>query len=271
MSDPPAILTYMNIQKNSQPIRTLDDWFRLAPPKDGLSQWVDGRSAKESAKAWLGANGEMPVEIAAILSSNSDIGPLTVERVEPECLLAFDEHRGPRNADMAMWAHDANGPIAITVEAKADETFDRVVADVLDAGLETLLGTPNSMALARVIDLTRCLFDVRAGDEARVSELRYQLLTAMAGTLVLAKSMNATRGVVIVHEIISASCTQAKLDANHRDLGRFLGRLSKGTVTEMQSGILYGPFTVLGTPLFDAPAALYFGKAVRRLPREALR
>jgi hypothetical protein len=271
MSDPPAILTYMNIQKNSQPIRTLDDWFRLASPKDGLKQWVDGRSAKESAKAWLGADGDMPVEIAELISSHADIGPLTVERVEPECLLAFDEHRGPRNADIAMWAHDANGPIAITVEAKADEAFDRMVADVLTAGRETLLTKPNSKALARAIDLTRCLFDVRAGDEARVSELRYQLLTATAGTLALAKSMNATRGVVIVHEIISASCTQAKLDANHRDLGLFLGRISKGVMNETQSGVLYGPFTVPGAPLFDAPAALYFGKAVRRLPREALR
>jgi hypothetical protein len=258
----------MQIQKGNQSIRTIEDWFRLAPPKDGLSQWVDGRSAKESAKAWLGADGDMPAEIAELLSSHADIGALTVERVEPECLLAFDEHRGPRNADMAMWAHDANGPISITVEAKADETFDRIVADVLDAGRKTLLAAPNSKALTRAIDLMRCLFDVSAEDEPRISELRYQLLTATAGTLALAKSMKATRGVVIVHEIISASCTQAKLDANHRDLGRFMGHISKGAVTEMQSSILYGPYTVPGAPLFDAPAALYFGKAVRRLPRK---
>ena len=261
----------MRIQKNNQSVRTLEDWFRLAPPKDGLSQWIDGRSAKESAKAWLDDEGGMPREIAALLSSHADISPLTVERVEPECLLAFDEHRGPRNADIAMWAHDANGPVAITVEAKADEPFDRVVADVFDASLETLLGTPNSKALTRLIDLTRCLFGARAGDEARVSELRYQLLTATAGTLALAKSMNAARGVVVVHEMISASCTQAKLDANHKDLVRFINRISHGAVTEVRSGILYGPFTVPGAPLFDAPAALYFGKAVRRLPREALR
>ena len=258
----------MHIQKKNQPIGTLDDWFAIAPPKDGLSQWKDGRSAKESARAWLERVGAVPAEIAELLSSHTDIGPLTYERAEPECLLAFDDHHGPRNADMVMWAHDARGPVAITVEAKADETFDRVIADVLDASLETILGTPNSKALTRVIDLTRCLFDVRAGDQARVSELRYQLLTATAGTLALAKSMNSTRGVVVVHEIISASCTHVKLDANAQDLDRFIRRISNGTVTHVVSGVLYGPFTVPGAPLFEKPAELYFGKAIRRLPLE---
>ena len=259
------------ILKNSLPIATIDDWFALAPPKDGLSQWVDGRSAKESAKAWLNAKGGMPLEIAALLSFRADIGPLTVERVEPECLLAFDDHRGPRNADIAIWAQDANGPLAITVEAKADEPYDRLVADVFDASMETLLEKVNSKALTRVADLSRCLFGARRGEQAHVMALRYQLMTATAGTLALARSMNATRGVVIVHEIISASCMQAKLDVNAHDWKRFLNRISGGTVTDVQDGVLYGPFTVPGAPLFDEPATLYFGKAVRRLPRDAAR
>jgi hypothetical protein len=32
-------------------IHTVDDWFRLAPPAGGARQWVDGKSAKELAKA----------------------------------------------------------------------------------------------------------------------------------------------------------------------------------------------------------------------------
>ena len=49
------------------------------------------------------------------------------------------------------------------------------------------------------------------------------------------------------------------------------GRSAAGTLADVQDGVLYGPFTVPGAPLFDEPASLYFGKAVRRLPRDAAR
>jgi len=38
---------------DGKPIRSIDDWFNLAPPKKGRKQWKDGRSAKELAKAWF--------------------------------------------------------------------------------------------------------------------------------------------------------------------------------------------------------------------------
>lgn len=33
-------------------ISNLTDWFQHAPPAKGEAHWVDGRSAKELAKAW---------------------------------------------------------------------------------------------------------------------------------------------------------------------------------------------------------------------------
>jgi len=42
----------MNIMKDGREIRTVDQWFELAPPKAGRKHWVAGRSALECARAW---------------------------------------------------------------------------------------------------------------------------------------------------------------------------------------------------------------------------
>ena len=42
----------MEIVKNDLIIRSVDNWFALAPPKKGLAHWVEGRSAYECAQAW---------------------------------------------------------------------------------------------------------------------------------------------------------------------------------------------------------------------------
>ena len=39
--------------QDGKPIRSVEDWFRFAPPKRGAEQWRDGRSAKELARAWF--------------------------------------------------------------------------------------------------------------------------------------------------------------------------------------------------------------------------
>ncbi len=45
--------TRTRIEKGNQEIRSVDDWFRLAPPKRGEHHWQDGRSAKELARAYF--------------------------------------------------------------------------------------------------------------------------------------------------------------------------------------------------------------------------
>lgn len=59
----------MQITKNGQIIKTLDDWWRLAPPKDPVKQWVDGRSAKETARAWTAREASPRPEILNLLRS----------------------------------------------------------------------------------------------------------------------------------------------------------------------------------------------------------
>lgn len=255
----------MALEKQGHKLKTLADWKAHAPPKDPDKQWVDGRSAVEAAKAWLEVPGAIPPELDLLLRGAAGIGALTVERIEPEALLPFDSRSGPRNADIAIVARDETGPIAITVEAKADEPFDKLVADVLHETLERLLENPRSGGLNRVIDLARSLLPARVEGQPHVQDLRYQLLTAAAGTVAFARTIGASRAVLFVHEFVTAKTSRKNLARNAADYVHFVHRLSGGTVRAAGSGMLHGPFRVPGAPLFDEPALLYVGKATRAI------
>jgi len=58
----------LKLQKKDCKIDTLEDWYKLAPPKKADAHWKDGRSAKEVAKYILAGNGYIPKEIEDILS-----------------------------------------------------------------------------------------------------------------------------------------------------------------------------------------------------------
>lgn len=262
---PLAPTTAMTIRKGEQQILTLADWLKLAGPKDPQVQWKEGRSAMESARAWLATPGAIPPEIAVLLATHPDFGPLTIEWIEPEARIPFDRHAGPRHADIAVRAHDARGTVALTVEAKADEPFDELLSEVLAASLERRITNMASGGVARAVDLARALLRSRKDGQVRASELRYQLFTGAAGTLALAHREGASRAVFLVHEIISDATSRAKLEANAADYVAFVRRLAGDAATEVRAGQLYGPIRVPGVPLWDNPAALYIGRAVRHL------
>jgi hypothetical protein len=116
-------------------ICTVDDWFRLAGPAGGVDQWVDGRSAKELAKAWCGrASGPaVPVELQELLSTHPDTDGAVILEVIPEHKVVFDDIPGePRNTDLVCIAEQGNRRIAISTEAKADEPFGELIAKVQD-------------------------------------------------------------------------------------------------------------------------------------------
>ena len=256
----------MRIERQGVVIEDLDGWWRTAPPKDPAKHWVDGRSAKETARAWLAnAPDSAPPEVASLLSSHTDFVDLVIERVEPEALLAFDDRPGPRNADLAIIARDMRGLVALSIEAKADETFDDPVADVFGAALERLLTNPRSGGVARLLELAQSILPPRVPGTSAVSDLRYQLLTAVAGTLAYAAALEAERAVFVVHEFHTTQTSLRRLAQNAADLDRFVARLSQGSVVAIEPGLLMGPFIVPGEPLFPRQVALYIGKAVRRI------
>jgi hypothetical protein len=262
----------MRLTKNGREIRTVGDWREIAPPKRPAVQWKQGRSAAELAAAWCGSGQpQVPQQLVDLLASHPDTAGCQVVEGWPEHAIPFDRHGGePRNADLALEATLGDLKIAITIEAKADEEFGKltgeVLADAVDRGL-----VAHSNGVQRVRDLAAALLPPR-GDTAPplppLSAIRYQLLTAAAGTLAFAISIGAPRAVLIVHEFVTDQTRDERHDANRRDLEVFLRRLSAGADSAVVPGQMLGPYRVPGGAHAPAPE-LYLGKIVSdlRVPR----
>lgn len=249
------------------PISSMADWFAHAPPKGLKLHWQDGRSAKETARAWIDALPAMPSEIEDVLKAHPDFGPVFDWRAQPEARLAFDSLRGePRNTDLLVHAHDGRGQYIVAVEAKADESFGETVAKALEAASKAVIKTPNSQRRRRIDWLLAHVLPCNA-PRASVQNtsadlaLRYQLLTACAGAVAQAWRENCKRAVMLVQELVStAKTTPENLQRNAQDLEAFVCRLA-GFPLAAPSGTLIGPFTTKVAP----EVALYVGKVRREV------
>ena len=245
------------IRKGARRLTTLDEWHRYASPKKKDEHWKDGRSAKESARAWIDASPALPSEIYDVLHSCNDIGPLRDWRAEPEVKVRIDEFRGePPNIDVLVTGADDHGPVVVAIEAKADEPFGATVEKTLSDARKVLAQTPDSKRLARLERLAK-LFGLSL-DTPDVLKLRYQLMTLTAAALAQAERRPAQRAIVIVHEFITPLTTAEYRTRNSQDLDHFLATVF-GQRNSLRPGALFGPNRLTRKPM------LYFGKAQRTI------
>jgi hypothetical protein len=251
----------MRIEKDGRLIADLTDWEKFAPPKS-KDQWVEGRSAYELARAWCGSGVvAMPAELRDLFQSRDETRGLEVEYVIPEHRIAFDHLGGePRNADIAFIGNSPSGRVAVTIEAKADETFGGTVAATLSEALERSVENHRSQGVRRVEQLVKSLFSPRPKSMIKLAKLRYQLLTATAGTLAYALQNSAPYAVLIVHEFVTTRTIDERHAANAADYDAFLERLSGKTGSQLDQPELAGPFMIPGEPLFENIPQLFVGK-----------
>jgi hypothetical protein len=255
----------MRITKTGLPITTLEDWEQRAGPKSP-TQWVDGRSAKEVARAWLESPTRFPSEVLTALDKHPDFLTVLSWTAEPEAKIAFDELGGePRNSDLLVHARDERGEYVIAVEAKADEPFGETVAAALSAAIERYLENPRSQGVRRIEQLATGLLQPRQSGDPALREIRYQLLTACAGALSAAQRSGCERALLLVHEFVTDKTSTERHTRNQVDLNRFVHRLSRSAVTEVPADSICGPFAVPGGRFSSANASLYIGKVCRNL------
>lgn len=256
----------MTICKDGLAITSLFDWEIRAGPKSS-NHWVDGRSAKEAARAWLDERGDtLPKELSRVLAGHGDFDNVKTWTAEAEVKLKFDDFAGEcRNSDLVVDAIDSKGSFLIAVEAKADEPFSETVAEALAAAVERYLKNERSNGLTRIKQLAKALLGPRQAHEPSVKDLRYQLLTACAGALCEAERRGYTRVLMLIHEFFTDKTSDDLHLRNAYDLNNFVARLSHGTVTAVRPDSICGPFFVPGAPIMSAKVALYVGKACRDL------
>jgi hypothetical protein len=253
--------------KKGELIATIDDWSR---PKS-TGQWQAGRSAMELARAWTGVAGRCspPADLDALLRAHPAFTDAGIVSGTPEDLVTFDDFSGPRNADLNLICESPLGPIIISIEAKADESYGGTVGAQLRAAKRRIDAGERSNAAARAEALVR-RFAPHARDPHR---LPYQLLTASAATLRFAEQQNAVAALLLIHEFINgkrhsgaAATSPAKIKANAAALNRFISELSGGTTTALVAPAIVGPFAIDGyTPSF------YIGKLQTDLESQAAR
>ena len=163
-----------------------EDWKRLLA--DPEKHWRSGYSAKALAYSWEEA-GEFPREVKQVFSKCAF--PILKDI---ELLVAFPEYKvplpggkAPSQNDLFALGSSQGQLIAITVEGKVCEPFDKPVGEWLEGA------SPGKQCrlkyLCRLLEIDRC----------SVQNIMYQLLHRTASALILAERFNASAALMLVH------------------------------------------------------------------------
>ena len=241
------------IQKNKQAIHTKEQWFQFAPPEGGEKQWAPLHSAHEFARYFELCDGFVPSAIDSFLdqlgirSSYFDSEP---ERITSLCEHGFGKN-GPRHHDLLMWSDEA----VIGIEAKATETLDEYVTDKCKKdGVVHYAENQRK----RYPGLCEKLLN-RPIEEC--SSIRYQLLSATAGTLIEAERLGVGKAVVLVVLFKSEIVDEAHIQGTRQDIinfSEFLERQPNGSYRtpfmpdiELSLGFVVVPLQGAEAPLIE--------------------
>jgi len=249
----------IRINNSGQEIRSIEDWFKYAPPKMGRVHWKDGRSAKELARSWFRSGiAKPPDEIVTLL--NAQFGAeIAFDEAKPECIIELDDFVGEhRNCDLVVLCNVSSKRMVINVEAKADETFGDVIGEYYDRKAGS-----SSNVQSRIRQLSQTLFG-REPDEA-IRKLRYQLIHAAAATLIEANKNGAELALFLVHEFRSASLNSDKLMQNAADWENFVHAFPELVTARIEKNQILGPVSVPGGGRVPGSIPLYLGKVLTEL------
>jgi hypothetical protein len=174
------------------------DWRRLLA--DPEKQWRHSKSAYESAVSWEAARKSargLPSEIAGLFDTVESFRGATL-------LLGIPEHQvdlegGGHASQTDFWALiDApSGVCSLAIEAKAGESFDKLVSDWLvespaSAGASKRRPSGKPARLKQLCQLLEL-------DEQQAKSCRYQLLHRPAVAILEARRFRLTTAVFLVH------------------------------------------------------------------------
>lgn len=261
-SEAPPMDGFTIIGPDGAVIDSVDAWFRSAPPKKGAAHWVEGRSAKELAKAWFRTGrAAAPDELLALLGSAAISKGAAITIALPEHRTAFDTYPGgKRQHDLFLQLRDeTNNTIVVGIEAKVSETLDARVIEKLDeARAKFDIGESTNLA-ARVEELLLAILGRSIADDVKLGQLRYQLLTATAGLLVEAASRQAHAAILVVHDLSSTGRAHDVFTPTQLDVSDFTFAL--GATELLRAGRMAGPFKIPGGGRIPSNIPLYVGLA----------
>ncbi|MDO9410085.1 hypothetical protein [Patulibacter sp.] len=227
----------------AETISSLEDWQRLASTP---GKWAAGYSAMELARLWLTDAG--PATTAEALRGAFD--GLTIECGQAEAQVSFDRHPGGvRNHDVLAHGRTADGAVVVGIEGKVNETLDETVDEKYAKAKATRDAGKNTNLDTRVDELLAGIFGRGIAEDPTLGALRYQLLSAVAGTVAAADD-NTIGAAVVVHLISTPQAKPEKFADTRAAVDAFAAALGCP-----QEGPLVGPF-VVDTTVLKGPANL---------------
>lgn len=197
-----------------------EDWTR--PKRD--YQWKEGRSAMELAKSWF-RNGipAPPQELLDLLNSHDRTKGIRFASGMPEKVTRLPEKGEGRNHDLALIGHTDEEQVTVCIEAKADEPFGS--DSVLDYYNKALKKRTNGIATRAPERIEALLAMIDPGVsvcESRWKDVRYQLLTALCGTILQTIEDGSSLGVLVIHEFRTLLTDDKKIQENNQEFEKFL-------------------------------------------------
>lgn len=239
------------IRKAGQPILTVEDWQRLAPPPEAAGAWADGSPEREFARLFFNHEGrvQVPQVVGKILTTHPGLGAVTLQSMIPEYLIALDNKPGGSQRCPAVAIGTCReGRVAVTSHARTEEGFGPVISDQLARG------KPGSQWAARAARLAEAILG-RPLEEC--GNLRGELLRLAAAALRIAETEKSGTAVLLFHEFRPKAARPLQVKRNMEDLDSFAKALGG---KPLKDGFLTGPFRVPGGHEIPASVPLYLGK-----------
>lgn len=225
--------------KNGKIITSLSTWKDAFIEVDNPMHWKLGRSAYSLASHFTcpSINDSKGINVLSKYLGYIGFDKVLYDYAEIEHESRFDTFRGNgRIQDLMIWARNENQPIAICIEAKVDESFDKNIPDAYEEREKYSSNRPNSKALERLKNICRYFYKDTSIDS--LEHIRYQLLYYLAGSITEAKKINgiAFMPVIVYH---TDSFDKEKGKINLEDYKIFIKSLNFSPIEVDNTILLY--------------------------------
>jgi hypothetical protein len=213
----------------------------------------------EMARSWTSDHG--PNALDELLDGIEGYEGLRITGGVVEAQTRFDAFGGPRNHDLLLDAETAAGPVVISIEGKADESFGQTISEYSASAEAKEAEGEKTNAPARLEGLLAALAGWSGSAVDEHPDLRYQLFSGLAGALAAAADSSASRALFCVHEF-EGDVEPSKVRGNEQDFEGFLTAVFPSVPrAAADNGFPCGPAWVPGNPdRIRADIELWMGK-----------
>lgn len=230
-------------------ITSVEEWAVAFGDRRKL-HWKDGGSAKECARSWMATAPRVPPEFAAMLESHEAWQQFEPCTLVPEHVTRLDDYGAGRHHDLVVFGRAGGNRALLCVEAKAGEDFGPLIAGRLEQAIR------HSKVPLRANHLAEAVFGRPVYEyDARLRDLRYQLLHALAGTAIEAAKHHVPRAALVIHFFPSQRKT---VEDSVEELDAFVKEATAGDVSNVPEGRLV-PVRLHGAGTVPQGAEVFVG------------